>query len=98
MIKELIHMTVVFRRQHLCFIGAKIKKWKCVKLNDYTKIIIEISHDRYFFACFALYYNKEPNKDKIYEENLLQITKNFIEIINLYRKWKNEKIKNIVLL
>ena len=58
--------------------GAKIKKWKCVKLNDCTKIIIKISYNRYFLACFALNNEKEPNKDEIDEENLLQITKNFI--------------------
>ena len=58
--------------------GDKIKKRKWVKLNDYTKIITEISHNRYLFACFALYNEKELDKDKIDAENLLQITKNFI--------------------
>ena len=57
--------------------GPKLKK-KCVKLNDYTTIIIEISHDRYFFAWFPLYIEKEPDKDKIDEEYLLPISKNFI--------------------
>ena len=35
-------------------LGAKIKKWKCVKLNDYTKMIIEISHTRYFLYASHL--------------------------------------------
>ena len=73
-----VFMTVVFRRQHLCFIKAKIKKQKCVELNNYTKIIIEMSQDRYIFAWFALNKKKEPNKDENDEENLLQIFKNFI--------------------
>ena len=42
---------------------------------------------------------------KINKEKLLQISENFIfvnwqgvvEILNLHRKWKNEKMKNIVL-
>ena len=41
-------------------------------------MIIEISHDRYFFAWFLLYIEKEPDKDKIDKEHLLQISKNFI--------------------
>ena len=57
---------------------AKIKKQKCVELNNYTKIIIEMSQDRYIFAWFALNKKKEPNKDENDEENLLQIFKNFI--------------------
>ena len=81
---------------------AKIEKQKCVELNNYTKIIIEMSQDRYIFAWFALNKKKEPNKDENDEENLLQISFLVsdqwpIEIINLHRKWKNEKMKNIVL-
>ena len=30
--------------------GAKIENQKCLKLDDYTKIIIAKGHDRYFFA------------------------------------------------
>ena len=57
-------------------------------------MIIEISLNRYFFAWFALNNQKEPNKDEIYEENLLQISKKSflvtdrgpVENINLHRK------------
>ena len=64
-------------------------------MNGYTQMIIGISHDGYFFAWFALNNQIEPNKDEIYEENLLQISKKSflvtdrgpVEIIDLHRKW-----------
>ena len=49
-----------------------------MKLNNYTKEIIEISHDWYSFAQFAFKYEKEPNETMINEENIMQIIENFI--------------------
>ena len=49
-----------------------------MKLNDYTKIIIEICHNYHFIAKFALNHEIEPNIGKVDKENILQITENFI--------------------
>ena len=59
---------------------AKTDKQKYVKLNDYTKMIIEKSHDRYFhISCMDCTLNRiKPNENKIEKEIFLRSYTNFI--------------------
>ena len=44
---------------------------------DYTKKIIEIYHNQFYFALLTFQHKIEPNVAKSDVENIMQITENF---------------------